>query len=693
MPTPDRAVFGPQAATRRTLRRKERSGRPAARRRVKKRPVEEEMAESERAQKSKSTQAEASPGATATAPRHGGGPKPAPPPPRPLAPTPPMSPEDVAKLSANMNAVFERGREVWERMLAAQSGGERQPMHLDPFNTSNAFMELWQTMLARPQDVAEKTLKFWEDQMELFRRAGAKAGGVDVAPVAAPERGDKRFNDPDWSQNAVFDTLKQSYLLFSGYMMDAARTGGDLEDRDRRKVEFFTRQFVEAMSPTNFFATNPEVLRSTFEEKGENLIRGMTSLAEDIERGKGQLLIRQTDLEKFEVGRDMAVTPGKVIYRNDVMELIQYAPATETVEARPLLICPPWINKYYILDLNPRKSLVKWLVEQGHSVFMISWVNPDERHGDKEFVDYIAEGLFEAALRVLDETGEEDVHLASYCIGGTMCATALAYLEQHPEHPLAGRFASATFFTSQAEFSNAGELQLFVDDEQLRMIDEAMTSGFLGAEKMAMSFNMLRASDLIWSYVVNNYMLGKEPFPFDLLYWNSDSTRMPARVHRYYLETFYRDDLLAQGEMRLGDVTLDLSTISIPTYHLATKEDHIAPADSVYRGVKLMGGDRRFVLAGSGHIAGVVNHPAANKYQFWTREDDAFPETLDAWRADAAETPGSWWLDWDAWMKRLNTPAEPAPAREPGRRHNALADAPGAYVRVRFDAPEAAKAG
>jgi polyhydroxyalkanoate synthase len=603
--------------------------------------------------------------------------------PKPLAELHMMSPQDVAELTQNMSAVFEHGRAVWEQMIEHQAR-EQGPINLDPFNTSGAFAELWRSMLSNPEQIAEKTLKFWQAQSEIWHRATIKATGGDAKPVIAQDPSDKRFKDPDWSQNALFDTLKQSYLLLSSYMMEAAQNADDLDERDQKKVAFFTRQFVEAISPTNYFATNPEVLRTTLEQKGENLVRGMRFLTEDMERGGGQLLIRQTDLEKFKLGENMATTPGKVIFRNDVMELIQYEPSTPNVEKRPVLICPPWINKYYILDLNEKKSMVKWLVSQGHTVFMISWANPDSRHRDKEFVDYIGEGLFDAASRVFDETGSQDLHLASYCVAGTMCATALVYLETQPEHPLHGRFASATFLTAQFEFSDAGELQIFVDDAQLQMIDQAMQSGYLGAPEMQTAFNLLRASDLIWSYMINNYMLGKEPFPFDLLYWNADSTRMPAGVHRYYLETFYRDDSFAKGEMSLGGVPLNLGKVSIPTYHVATKEDHIAPPDSVYRGVRMIGGDKKYVLAGSGHIAGVVNPPAGGKYQYWTRSDGAFPETLTDWRDSAEETPGSWWADWDAWMKSMND-APPVHARKPGHKHNAICDAPGEYVRVRFD--------
>lgn len=594
------------------------------------------------------------------------------------------TPEISAEFATNMASVFEKSGHVWAMLMEAQSQ-DPKTVSFDPFNTAPAFADLWRSALNDPQAMAEATLKYWNDQNELWRRAARKAAGEAVEPLVAPERGDKRFADPEWTENAVFDAIKQSYLLSAAYLTNAARDIGDLHSRDRKKVAFYTRQIVEAMSPSNFFATNPEVLRATVEEKGANLVRGMAHVLEDLQRGKGNLLIRQTDLEKFKVGENMAITPGKVIYRNEVMELIQYAPTTETVQTRPLLICPPWINKYYILDLNPKKSLVRWLVDQGHTVFMISWANPTAALADKEFVDYMAEGLFEACARVLEETQAEDLNLASYCIGGTMTGSALAYLAQNPDHPLAGRIASATFFTAQMEFSDAGELQIFVDDPQLQLLSQEMSDGTLGAEKMALAFNMLRASDLIWGFVINNYLLGKEPFPFDLLYWNSDSTNMPGQVHQYYLETFYRDDKLALGEMTLGHTRLDLGAVGIPSYHVATKEDHIAPAASVYRGVSALGGQRRFVMAGSGHIAGVVNPAEGGKYQYWVRGDDAVPETMEDWREGAAEVKGSWWGDWDAWMKAMDS-APAIPAREPSRRHNALCDAPGAYVRVRFDA-------
>jgi polyhydroxyalkanoate synthase len=364
------------------------------------------------------------------------------------------------------------------------------------------------------------------------------------------------------------------------------------------------------------------------------------------------------------------------------MQLIQYEPTTEKVHAKPVLILPPWINKFYILDLNPKKSMVKWLVDQGHTVFMISWVNPDERHGQKTWEDYMFEGGLTAIEKTLEETGQEDLHLVSYCVGGTMAGTLMAWLGR-----TGGRqVASTTFFTTQHDFQDAGELQIFVDENMLKVVDEDLDKGYMPADRMAHAFNMLRANDLIWGYVVNNYMLGKDPFPFDLLYWNSDSTAMAARAHRFYLDKFYIRNAFAKGELTVRDQPVTLADIRGPIYHIATREDHIAPAASVYRGAKeMINAEIRFVLSGSGHIAGVVNPPVLQKYQYWTN-DDMSPPTLEAWLEEAVETPGSWWPDWDAWLKQRS--GELIPARSPGAKLGMIEPAPGAYVRVRFDAPE-----
>lgn len=581
----------------------------------------------------------------------------------------------------NMTEVFDISGQIWQRFMAAQL--EKGPSKPDPLNTWPTFAELCRTMWDNPKQVADKTIEYWAAQNALWQQSMLKwLGAKDVGePIDYPNmlKPDKRFAHKEWSENAVFDYLKQSYLLTSGFIQDAVGTVGEMDPKERKKAAFYTRNFVEAMNPANFFALNPEVLEATVEQKGDNLVRGLKMMLEDLERGKGKLLIRQTDMDAFEVGRNTAVTPGAVIWQNDIFQLIQYSPATEKVHARPVLFVPPWINKYYILDLNPKKSMVKWLVDQGHTVFMISWVNPDERHGAQTWDSYVFDGASTAIDKVLEETGQKSLHLAAYCIGGTLAGTLLAHMGRTRDR----RVSSATFFTAQLDFEDAGELQIFVDDHTLNLIGEDMEKGFMPADRMASAFNMLRANDLIWGYMVSNYMLGKEPFPFDLLFWNADSTAMPARVHRYYLEQFYVRNAFAKGEFRLADEVVRLSDIKVPVYHVATKEDHIAPAHSVYRGAKEMTGAQvRFVLAGSGHIAGVINPPAAGKYQFWTNPDMT-QETLDAWLVGAEETQGSWWPEWDAWLKSRS--GRLIPAREPGAKLGVIEPAPGSYVKVRFD--------
>lgn len=585
----------------------------------------------------------------------------------------------AAEFASNMAKVAERSQEIWMRLMQANMKDE-QPLHPDPLNTLPAFTELQQAMLSNPQEMAERTLELWTQQAELWRRMTMKwIGGEKAEPVAAPERGDKRFGHEEWSNNQIFDYIKQSYLLTSRYILGAAQEVGEMDERDRKKVAFYTRNFIEALSPTNFAAMNPEVLQATYEEKGENLVRGLQMMAEDLERGKGKLLIRQTDMNAFKVGRDMATTEGKVIHQNNVMQLIQYAPRTEKVHATPLLFIPPWINKYYILDLNEKKSMVRWLLDQGFTVFMISWVNADENQKDETWDTYIQKGAMEAMDVVLKETGQKSLNIASYCIGGTLTGTMMAYLGKKKDR----RVKSATFFTAQLDMEDAGDLQVFVDDKTVGVVDEQMEKGYLPADAMQTAFNMLRSSDLIWSYVVNNYYLGKDPFPFDLLYWNADSTAMPARVHHFYLERFYNDNAFATGELTVLGETVGLGDIRGPVYHVASKEDHIAPAASVYRGARQMtNADVRFVVAGSGHIAGVVNPPAMKKYQHWVNEDLS-PETVEDWLEASEEVPGSWWPNWAEWLAKRS--GRMVAAREPGAVVGVIEDAPGSYVKKRFD--------
>lgn len=587
--------------------------------------------------------------------------------------------ENGAEFARNMATAMQRTHEVWTRMVEASAKEERS-LDPDPLNIGPAFTGLTTEMMTHPQQLAEKSLELWTQQAELWRRAMMGWMGADAeGPVAEPAHGDKRFKDDEWSENQVFSYMKQYYLLTSRWAQDVTHSIGDMPERDRRRLDFYMRNLIEAMSPTNFALTNPEVLRATMSEKGANLVRGADAMARDVSRGKGKLIISQTDLDAFRVGENIAMTEGAVVWRSHIMELIQYAPKTETVHARPLLFVPPWINKYYVLDLSPEKSMVQWLVEQGHTVFMISWVNPTAEHKDETWDSYVT-GLMEAIDKVLEETGEAKLNIGSYCIGATLTATMLAYMAKTGDR----RVFSATMFTGQLEYTSAGDLQAFVDEQTLDTVDKQMEKGYLPATSMANAFNLLRSSDFIWGYVVQNYMLGKAPFPFDLLYWNADSTAMPAKVHHFYLNRFYNDNALAKGDMKVLGETLDLADIKLPIYHLASREDHIAPSASVYQGVRLLeNADNRFVVAGSGHIAGVVNPPSLGKYQHWTGEH-VEPETIETWLEDATEVPGSWWPDWDKWLAKQSRRRKVA-GRKPGATLGVLEPAPGSYVRVRFD--------
>ena len=493
-------------------------------------------------------------------------------------------------------------------------------------------------------------------------------------PLGDPFPKDKRFSDEDWQRNPFFDFLRQTYLVLSDWADKMVNDAEGLDEHTRHKAAFYVRQITAALSPANFVATNPQLYRETVASSGANLVKGMQMLAEDIAAGKGELRIRQTDTSKFAVGENMAITPGKVIAQSDICEVIQYAPATDTVLKRPLLICPPWINKFYILDLNPQKSFIKWCVEQGHTVFVISWVNPDERHADKDWEAYIREGIDFALDTIEKATGEKKVNAIGYCVGGTLLAAALALHAQEKD----SRIASATLFTTQVDFTYAGDLKVFVDEEQLKGVEDRMReTGYLDGSKMASAFSMLRASELIWPYFVNNYLKGQDPMPFDLLYWNSDSTRMAAANHSFYLRNCYLNNTLSQGQMQLAGKTLSLKKVKIPIYNLATREDHIAPAKSVYIGSALFGGPVEFVVTGSGHIAGVVNPPDKKKYQYWTHGKAG--GSYEDWLASAEETAGSWWPHWQTWIEKLDH--KQVPARKPGGDAlNAIADAPGRNV-------------
>jgi len=558
----------------------------------------------------------------------------------------------------------------------------RNSVAADEFGIAKAFMDLSTLMLAKPQHLAEAQMKMFWDYTRLWQNGWMQVMGQKVEPVAAPKKGDNRFRHEDWENHFLFDYVKQSYLIAARYIHQAVSDVEHLPDDARKKVNFFTRQYIDALSPSNFALTNPEVVRETLKSGGQNLLRGLNNLLADIERGDGQLKISMTDDKAFTMGKNIATTPGKVVFQNDLMQLIQYQPSTQQVYKRPLLIIPPWINKYYILDLRESNSFIKWAVDQGHTVFVVSWVNPGKEFAGKTFEDYLHQGPNEALDAIEKATGEKQVNVIGYCLGGTLLGAALGVMAAKKDK----RAASATFFVSLLDFSIPGELGVFIDEKQVQNLEKRMNErGFLEGSEMAGTFNMLRSNDLIWSFVVNNYLMGRDPFPFDLLYWNSDSTRMPAKMHSFYLRNMYLGNKLKDpGGISLDGVAIDISKITIPAYFISTAEDHIAPWKSVYKGARVLAGKVRFVLGGAGHIAGIVNPPAAKKYCYWINPELA--EKPEAWLEAAKRHEGSWWNDWQAWMDKNNAGVKVA-ARVPGDGGlEVIEDAPGAYVSLRLDA-------
>jgi len=587
---------------------------------------------------------------------------------------------DPGEFMRNMTRVMEGVAAVAqlyaERREPAEPDSTVQPTFEQMAKT---FTEIGRTYADRPDKLLEAQYELWQGHARIWQNAWRRFLGEEVEPVVEPARSDRRFKDHDWQKNQVFDFLKQSYLLTARWAHDVVMDAEGLDEHTRQKARFYVDQIANALSPTNFAFTNPEVLRLTLASNGANLAEGLDNLLKDLKAGGGTLRISQTDASAFEVGRNLALTPGKVVFRNELFELIQYEPTTPKVFERPLLIVPPWINKFYILDLNPQKSFIAWAVAQGLTIFVVSWVNPDDHLAMKTFADYMRDGILTALDQVAAATGVKTVNAIGYCIGGTLLAATLGYMAAKKDT----RIASATFFASQVDFEKAGDLLVFVDEEQVTGVERQMAGkGYLEGKRMADAFNLLRSNDLIWSYVVSNYLKGKDPMPFDLLYWNSDSTRMPAAVHSFYLRECYLNNHLSQGRMVLDGVRIDLSKVKIPTYNLATREDHIAPLPSAFRIGQCLGGDTRLVVAGSGHIAGVINPPEAAKYQYWTNDKGA--DTLDAWLDGATEHPGSWWPDWAQWIGKLS--GKKVAARKPGDgKLKVLGDAPGDYVKVRAD--------
>jgi len=589
---------------------------------------------------------------------------------------------DPAELSRSLVDIAGKSQRLVQDFLARQQSMENISMD-DALHMSRLFQDLYGRLITDPVGLVQAQMAFWQDYMALMQNAAMRMMGVESEPVIQPADGDKRFKDSAWEENPLFDFIKQSYLLTADYIHNTVRTAEGLDEKEARKVDFYTRQFVNALSPSNFVATNPEVLQKTMETGGQNLLNGLQKLLEDLERGKGELRIRMTHPEAFEVGKDLAVTPGKVVYQNELMQLIQYEPATEKVYKRPIVITPPWINKYYILDLQPKNSVVKGLVDEGHTVFVISWRNPTPELAEKTFEDYMLEGPL-AAMDVAEAiTGESEVNMVGYCLGGTLLGCTLAYCAAKGDT----RPHSATFFVSLLDFERPGDLELFIDEEQLNVLEKQMSQrGVLKGNQMATAMNMLRDNDLIWSFFVNNYLHGDDPFPFDLLFWNQDATNMPYRMHAFYLRNMYQENKLREpGAITLDGVPIDLSKVKVPAYYISTERDHIAPWRATYEGARLLSSNVKFTLGGSGHIAGVVNPPAKNKYCYWTNpKAGKLPANPDAWLKNSVRYEGSWWPDWHRWLANKGGAKVEASAVGSDR-YKPIEDAPGSYVKERHD--------
>lgn len=586
--------------------------------------------------------------------------------------------ESLAALSANLTQAMTRANTAISTAFVDQTrdAANWQP---DPLGMQAALNDVWSHLAAQPETLREAHANLWRRYADIWQKHAAY-----MLTGQAPDEGaarDKRFKDPEWRSNPAFSMLRESYLATAEFITDLVNRTEGVDEATKRKAAFYIKQAVDAASPSNFLMTNPAALRALFQTGGESLVKGVENLAEDLKRGKGNLAISQTDINAYRVGENVATTPGKVVFRNRVFELLQYEPTTEKVHEVPLLIFPPWINKFYILDLQPKNSMIRWLTDQGHTVFLVSWVNPDEDMANATFEDYMREGVYAATQAVKAATGVDRMNAVGYCIGGTLLSASLAHMAKTGDTSI----QSATFFAAQADFKLAGDLLVFSDDKAIEYLEDKMdqAGGVLDAQTMADTFNSLRSNDLIWNYVVDNYYVGKQPPPFDLLYWNADQTRMPKALHLFYLRKFYRDNALSEGKLTLLGERLSLKDVTIPIFMQSSKEDHIAPAASVYRSALSFGGPVEYIIAGSGHIAGVINHPSANKYQYWTNPN--LKGALEDWQAFAAEHPGSWWPHWDQWLRKISGPD--VDARHPGDGElQPLGDAPGEYVKVRSNA-------
>jgi polyhydroxyalkanoate synthase subunit PhaC len=573
---------------------------------------------------------------------------------------------------------------VWQDILKiiAQEDGlsDLRSGDLPIWHLTNDYANWTQKMLQDPARImqlgyvwATESANLWQETLSSFFNVATENNVTN--------HDDKRFASPAWQNNVFYDYIKRQYLMTANWLQDAVKTiDDDLDNHSREKLNFYTKQWIDAIAPSNYMITNPDVLQAALESNGETILRGLQLLRDDFKRGGGRLAISTTDNKAFAVGDNLAVSNGAVIYQNDLMQLIQYAPKTEQVFSRPILLIPAWINKFYIFDMQQKNSLVSWLVAQGYNVFVVSWVNPTEAHRDKSFENYMNEGLLQALNVVLEVSAEQSADCVGYCLGGTLLSCSLAYLHAKGEQ---SKVASATYLTTMIDFSEPGELGVFIDEEQIQSIEAKMEKkGYLEGAEMATTFSMLRSNNMIWSFVVNNYLLGKEPFSFDLLYWNADSTRMPAAMHSYYLRNMYQqNNLIKAGGIELMGEKIDLTQINTKSFILSAREDHIAPWQSTFAATKIYKGDIEFVLAGSGHIAGVINPPIKNKYNYFTGEN---PVSLDAdsWLKKASENAGSWWSHWHEWLQKNTNNTQIKPLKIGSNpKYPIIEAAPGTYVK------------
>ena len=583
--------------------------------------------------------------------------------------------QSLDKLAGIMADIAGHYNDLIQDFLSHQ--GQAGGTNPDVTGLGRTYLELSASLMQNPGKLFEAQTQAWTAYTNLWLNSAKAMLGEETSPVREPGTGDRRFRHAAWDEHPFFSFIKQSYLVTADAILSAVSDVDDIDQKTAGKAQFYTRQFVDAMSPTNFLLTNPEVLEATLDSKGENLLKGMQNFIDDIDAETGLLRIKMTDEQAFEPGVNIAVTPGKVVFQNDLFQLLQYEPSTGKTFRKPLLIMPPWINKYYVLDLQPQNSMIKWLVEQGHTVFVISWVNPDEKLAHKDFEHYVTEGSVAAIDAVEQATGESGINIVGYCIGGTLLAATLAYLQANGD----ARVASATFFVSLIDFSIPGDLGVFIDEQQLESLEQTMNErGYHDGKEMAATFNLLRSNDLIWSFYVRNYLLGKDPFPFDLLYWNADSTRLPARMHSTYLRTMYlKNEFREPGGLSVAGTPIDVSTIRVPAYFISTEEDHIAPWEGTYLGAQLLSGPVKFVLGKSGHIAGIINPPDAQKYGYYTGPDVDRPAA--EWHDNAELHPGSWWPDWQAWLEQFA--GGKIPARTPGANgRTVIEEAPGSYIKM-----------